>query len=177
MSSPDFTPTKQCSKCRTIKPVTLFARNRSAYDGHQNQCKECRAAGYRAQKARGGPKKRTTDDTITPGNPLSDIDSEQGRREALDICSAVAGRVIRQCGGLQGLAEGIDDEEIALDALWWIQDHPGEASRIEQRGTAVIKITERLMRVNRAVYRREGTATLPLPRTGKRRMGPGHEVD
>ncbi|MGP5053193.1 hypothetical protein ACTXI9_17005 [Brachybacterium alimentarium] len=153
MSSPDFDPTKQCSKCRTIKPKREFARNRSAFDGHQNQCKQCRAATYRAQKARGGAVKRVADDTITPGNPLSDLDTTIGRAVAEDIAWAVAGRVIKQQGGVRFLDGDWSDEDIQRLAMGWILTHKGEASRIEQPGTAVKKITERITRTNRGVFR------------------------
>ena len=179
MSSPDYTPTKQCSRCRTIKPVTMFARNRSACDGHQNQCKECRAAGYRAQKARGGPKKRTTDDTITPGNPLSDLESERGRERVRDICWAVAGRVIKQQGGVRFLDDGIDDHYIQERAMEWVLSHRGEASRIEKPGTAVVKIAERISRWDRGEFRNPDGITVVHrggSRGGKRKMGAGPEV-
>lgn len=153
MSSPDYTPTKQCSKCRIIRPKHEFARNRSTFDGLQNQCKPCRAATYQAQKLRGGPVKRTTDDAITPGNPLSDLDTSTGRAVAEDIAWAVAGRVIRAQGGVRFLADGWTDARIQELAMSWILSHRGEASRIEQPGTAVKKIAERISRANRGVFR------------------------
>lgn len=33
--------TKRCSKCRLVKPLTDFARNRSRSDGHAHYCKSC----------------------------------------------------------------------------------------------------------------------------------------
>lgn len=153
MSNPDLTPTKQCSKCRTIRPKHLFARNRSTFDGLQNQCKPCRAATYQAQKLRGGPAERGTDATITPGNPLSDLDTTTGRAVAEDIAWAVAGRVIKQQGGVRFLAERWSDEAIMGLAMSWILSHRGEASRIEKPGTAVKKITERITRANRGMFR------------------------
>lgn len=153
MSSPDLTPTKQCSKCRTIRPKREFARNRSTFDGLQNQCKACRAATYQAQKLRGGPMKRAADDTITSGNPLSDLHSSVGRAVAEDIAWAVAGRVIKAQGGVRFLAEGWSDARIQGLAMSWILAHQGEASRIEQPGTAVKKVAERITRANRGVFR------------------------
>ena len=179
MSSPDYTPTKQCSKCRELKPVTLFARNRSTFDGLQNQCKECRAAGYRAQKERGGPKERTTDNTITPGNPLSDLDTAAGRARAEDICWAVAGRVIKQQGGVRFLDEGITDHDIQKRAMEWVLWHRAEASRIEKPGTAVVKIAERISRWERGEFRNpEGIAVLGRggSRGGKRSLGYGPDT-
>lgn len=179
MSSPDLTPTKQCSKCRTIKPVHEFARNRSTFDGFQNQCKACRAETYRAQKLRGGPVKRATDDTITPGNPLSDLESERGRERVRDICWAVAGRVIKQQGGVRFLDDGIDDHYIQERAMEWVQSHRGEASRIEKPGTAVVKIAERLIRWDRGEFRNPDGITVVHrggSRGGKRKMGAGPEV-
>lgn len=153
MSSPDYTPTKQCSKCRTIKPKHQFARNRSTFDGLQNQCKACRAATYQAQKLRGGPVKRTTDETITPGNPLSDLDTAAGRARAEDICWAVAGRVIKQQGGVRFLDDGITDQGIQKRAMSWVLAHRAEASRIEKPSTAVVKIAERISRADRGGFR------------------------
>ena len=34
---------KACTECRIIKPLTDFHRNRKLSDGHENQCKLCRA--------------------------------------------------------------------------------------------------------------------------------------
>lgn len=153
MSNPDFTPTKQCSKCRTIRPKHEFARNRSTFDGLQNQCKACRAATYQAQKLRGGPVRRGADDTITPGNPLSDLDTMKGQERARDIAWAVAGRVIKQQGGLRFLSGDWSSHMIMQLALSWILTHRAEASRIEQPGTAVTKIAERITRANRGIFR------------------------
>jgi hypothetical protein len=34
-------PNKRCSKCRIVKPVSEFSKNRSTKDGYQKQCKSC----------------------------------------------------------------------------------------------------------------------------------------
>jgi hypothetical protein len=42
---------KWCRKCETIKPLTQFAGNKSARDGHQAHCRSCAAAAYRLRRA------------------------------------------------------------------------------------------------------------------------------
>ncbi len=34
--------TKECSKCKQVKPITEFTKRESAPDGYRGQCKECR---------------------------------------------------------------------------------------------------------------------------------------
>ena len=36
-----YTPTKACNKCRTIKQLTEFYKNKTKHDGYQSQCKIC----------------------------------------------------------------------------------------------------------------------------------------
>lgn len=42
---------KWCRRCETIKPLTQFAGNKSARDGHQAHCRACAAAAYRLRRA------------------------------------------------------------------------------------------------------------------------------
>lgn len=39
---------KYCPECETYKPVEMFSKNSSRYDGLQGQCKECRSARRKA---------------------------------------------------------------------------------------------------------------------------------
>lgn len=32
---------KMCTKCKTVKPVTEFYKNRNSKDGYHHSCKEC----------------------------------------------------------------------------------------------------------------------------------------
>lgn len=47
---------KKCFKCRKLKPIEDFSKNRSAFDGHQKCCKECFSNYDSVQK---GYKKKT----------------------------------------------------------------------------------------------------------------------
>lgn len=37
-------PTKQCTKCRAIKPIQAFSRDKSKRDGHASNCRQCNSA-------------------------------------------------------------------------------------------------------------------------------------
>lgn len=50
MSQEDV-PCKLCKKCRLIKPLTEFHRNKLLRDGHENRCKSCALARARARHA------------------------------------------------------------------------------------------------------------------------------
>jgi hypothetical protein len=52
MSDQDYTPSeKRCYRCKQIKPLTEFYKNKSAKDGHQNRCKACSAEYGRQYRA------------------------------------------------------------------------------------------------------------------------------
>jgi hypothetical protein len=136
---------KRCTTCKKERPVTEFGRNKSTPDGLQRQCKDCRADGYFAAKARkaNGDPGRVKDDSITEGNPLSDPFSPEGWRVTLSVANAVAGRIYRQHHGWHPWS--IADLESA--AIEWISEHRAEASRCQTEAMAVVKIAERVRRV------------------------------
>lgn len=35
---------KQCARCKNVKPISLFANNKTSKDGHWIYCKECESA-------------------------------------------------------------------------------------------------------------------------------------
>lgn len=37
--------TKQCSKCREVKPLSEFSKDTTKRDGHSSRCKRCAVAG------------------------------------------------------------------------------------------------------------------------------------
>jgi hypothetical protein len=41
---------KHCFRCKQIKPLNAFQRNRSALDGHQGECKPCRTVEQRERR-------------------------------------------------------------------------------------------------------------------------------
>jgi hypothetical protein len=45
---------KWCRRCDQVKPLSAFARNRTAPDGLQGQCRACAAAAYRAKREAAG---------------------------------------------------------------------------------------------------------------------------
>jgi Recombination endonuclease VII len=60
--APDVGPgEKWCRRCESIKPLSQFARNKSAHDGHQGQCRSCAAAAYRLRRADKGHVSRPAD--------------------------------------------------------------------------------------------------------------------
>lgn len=41
---------KRCNKCRLVKPLSMFSRDKSSLDGHQRWCKGCMAAAQRLRR-------------------------------------------------------------------------------------------------------------------------------
>ncbi|MCT1653661.1 hypothetical protein M3C58_00420 [Brachybacterium muris] len=136
--------TKRCVTCKTEKPTSEYGRNKSTTDGLHRQCKECRREAYQAAKARkaNGETPRKRDDTITPGNPLSDPFTADGWPTMMSVAASVAGRIHKQHGGWHQWPR----TEIESAAVEWVTDHRAEASRCTTEAMAVVKIAERVMR-------------------------------
>jgi len=52
---------KACRKCKEVKPIDEFTKNKLCTDGHEGQCKECKktyARNRRKEKRKGQPKKK-----------------------------------------------------------------------------------------------------------------------
>ncbi len=47
----DHTREKQCSRCRRLQPLWAFSLRQDAPDGHNNYCRQCRAAYSRERAA------------------------------------------------------------------------------------------------------------------------------
>ncbi len=50
----DRSQEKRCSRCRVIKPLDDFIRNRAKRDGHDAYCRSCAAAKQREARCRAG---------------------------------------------------------------------------------------------------------------------------
>jgi hypothetical protein len=43
---------KRCSKCKTLKEVSSFYKNRVFFDGYNNQCKSCKVSNFEHQRVK-----------------------------------------------------------------------------------------------------------------------------
>lgn len=50
---PEAVPTKKCSGCQRMLPLTAFSRHRGAKDGLQTSCRECQKVWYQQYKIHG----------------------------------------------------------------------------------------------------------------------------
>lgn len=128
-------PSKECFKCKTVKPLTEFYKHSEMADGHLNKCKECNkndATSHRNKnlerireydRARGKESKRIKATTeITRA-----WRAEDSRRNVAhnQVARAVRnGTLVRQpcvrCGEAKSLAHH-EDYDKPLEVMWLCQ--------------------------------------------------------
>lgn len=72
---------KTCSKCREVKPISEFHKNKSHKDDHANQCKNCRIEEKKRYRENNLERIRERDRTYRKNNPEKEINWRENNRE------------------------------------------------------------------------------------------------
>lgn len=130
-----MTHSKQCFKCKSVKPLSEFYKHAEMADGHLNKCKNCNKADVRENRSnkldyyREYDRKRAN----TPERLAVQKEFSKGWREAdkrRDRCHNAVARALRigslikepcvKCGEVKSVAHH-EDYDKPLDIVWLCQ--------------------------------------------------------
>lgn len=130
-----MTSSKECFKCKTVKPLTGFYKHHAMADGHLNKCKECTKNDVTEHRSKNIEKIREYDrqrgknaDRIKLSTELTKIWRQEDRRR-LSAHNKVAraiksGQILRspcvRCGAIKSVAHH-EDYDKPLDVMWLCQ--------------------------------------------------------
>lgn len=130
-----MTRSKECFKCKTIKPLTEFYKHSQMADGHLNKCKECakgdanahrkenieRIRKYDRDRAKNPERKKTSQEVTKKWR------QEDKRRSSVHnkVARAIrSGKLVRnsceRCGNEKSYAHH-EDYDKPLDVMWLCQ--------------------------------------------------------
>lgn len=126
---------KECFKCKTIKPLTDFYKHLAMADGHLNKCKECTKNDVSEHRHKNLEKIRAYDrergkiaERIKATTEISRAwrqeDSRRGRAHSIVARAIKSGEIVRlsciRCGNEKSIAHH-DDYDKPLEIMWLCQ--------------------------------------------------------